>query len=251
MSTTEKADSPTPAPAEPEQPVPVFIKSKEEQDLDKEFSEIPSYEDYCKLNNKEPSRENWEKEDFDVKACCVPPRNVPFKPDAKPAPPDFDALGKKNEKIKTGGTRKNKQGETVEKFTNKKVYLSDEERYLRKKRLMELLRKRKMMSERNQHAWKEFQKKVEEGQLSEHAKFEPPESLSREENGELMALCSTINWNDKQNRAPKKKASSPQLDPELETEIGDLTRKRPKLEDPAVGYLKFGGEMFKFTIEHA
>lgn len=253
MSTPEKAESPAPTSAEVEQ-APVFIKSPEELELDKQFSEIPSYEEFCKSKNKEPSRENWENEDFDVKAMCVPPRNIPYKPDAKPAPPDFDALGKKNEKIKTGGTRKNRLGETVEKFTNKKIYLSDEDRLKRKKRLMELLKRRRELAEKNQQAWEEFKKKVEIGQLSDHAKFEPPESLSREENGELMALCSSINWNDKQNRAPKKKTASPPLDPETEEDINNLTRKKPKIDDDeeaAVGYLKFKGAMFKFTIENA
>lgn len=205
-----------------EEPVS-FEKSETERSLDEDFSRIQTYEDYCKQVHKEPTPDNWTSERYDIKTSCIPPRNSP-----QGKAPDFDKLGWRVLKTLTGEQRKNKKGDMVDKVVHQRVRLNDEDRVLRKKEWMMYYLRRKSIGARNQEAYDAWEQKVKSGELPANSKFTAIEKMKKDDNEKMIALNSTIGWDDKCNKVSKKKKD----DKELQELIDDvaLTSKKLKIE---------------------
>ncbi len=216
--------------AKPE--LPSLNKTPEELQLDQNFATWKTYEEYCKENNKEPTLQNWAEEkkgNFVIRASVVPPRFINPDKNKDVVLPNFDNLRQKITKTDTGETKKNRKGEEVHVIKEDRSDLSDEERVNRKKRWFELTNKKIEIAKRNAENWKTVQEKIASGELPKNFKF-VVEKMEKNENKELIAMNSTIGWDDKS--WPKEKKQKKTKGETVKDLVEDVssTAKKLKLE---------------------
>ncbi len=220
--------------AKPE--LPPLNKSPEEIQLDQAFASWKTYEEYCKENNKEPTIQNWAEEkkgNFVIRASVVPPRFVNPDKSKDVVLPNFDNLRQKITKTDTGEVKKNRKNVEVHVFKEDRSDLSDEERVNRKKRWFELTNKKIEIAKRNAENWKTVQEKIASGELPKNFKF-VMEKMEKDENKELIAMNSTIGWDDKS--WPKEKKNKKTKGETVKDLVNDVssTAKKLKLEEQKI-----------------